>query len=121
MFFFFFIKGQIKDHNEAFHSQLERVTDSFSLISEYFGRCLFDDKLSVTNQPGKLKSVSPIPIPPAVQPAPPKVNPTLPKTVVQPYVNPFEEDNDGAEYDASKNPFNDDYDDTKNPFANDSE
>lgn len=45
----------------------------------------------------------------------------MPKTVVQPYVNPFEEDNDNTEYDASKNPFNDEYDDSKNPFANDSE
>lgn len=68
-----------------------------------------------------MKSVSPIPISAAVQPAPPKENPTLPKTVVQPYVNPFGDDDDSTEYDASKNPFNDEYDDNKNPFANDSE
>jgi len=111
----------MKDHNETFHNMLERATDSFSVISEYFGRCLFDEPSAVENKPTKLKSVSlttvlpPKPIIPIVQ-TPTRQSPIL---HIQQNTNPFDEDDDNMEYDDNKNPFKDDYDESKNPFADD--
>jgi hypothetical protein len=122
----------MKDHNEVFHSQLERSTDSFSLISEYFGRCLFDNLTAAENQLAKSIFVSPeLSAPKAIVPivhTPPRLSPKL---AVKTSINPFDEDDDDddMEYDSnnpfkndykeSKNPFKNDYDESKNPFAND--
>jgi len=99
---------------------LERTTDSFSLISEYFGQCLFDDSSTTENKPTKLKSIplttvlAPKPVIPIVQtlPSPSPIIHTRQNT------NPFDED-DNMEYDDNKNPFKEDYDESKNPFADD--
>lgn len=116
-------QGQIKDYDEAFHSQLERTTDSFSLISEYLGRCLFDDISVVENQLSKSKLISPVAVEPKpvvsvvpVVPAQSQIPITI-KTVPL-YTNPFDED-DNTEYEDNKNPFMEDYDESKNPFADD--
>lgn len=113
----------MKDHNEVFHSQLERSTDSFSLISEYFGRCLFDDLTSVENQLAKTTFVSPELLTPKsvvqVVQTPPRLSPKLAVKTIQPSTNPFDENDDNIEYDDNKNPFKDDYDESKNPFADD--
>lgn len=120
---FICIQGQTKDHNETFHSQLERTTDSFSLISEYFGRCLFDDPSTVENQILRSKLASPAVLAPElavpVVPTPPRLSPILSKPIVKKTTNPFDEDEDNMDYDDNKNPFKDDYDESKNPFAND--
>lgn len=119
----------MKDHNEAFHSQLERSTDSFSLISEYFSRCLFDNLTAAENQLAKSIFVSPeLLAPKSVIPVvqtPPRLSPKLSVKTMQPSTNPFDEDgdddddDDDIEYDNNKNPFKNDYDESKNPFAND--
>ncbi|CAH1714238.1 vacuolar protein sorting-associated protein 11 homolog [Aphis gossypii] len=118
-------QGQIKDYNSEFHNQLERATDCFSLISEYFGRCLFDDLSTVENQLAKSKLISspivltPKPVVPVVQ-TPPRLSPILSVHAIQQQnTNPFDEDEDNMEYDDNKNPFKDEYDESKNPFADD--
>jgi len=100
---------------------LEQSTDSFSLISEYFGRCLFDD-LPTIKQESHLVPKSPIvltPTKPVIQ-VPFSSSNTIPlvKSLEQ-NKNPFGEDgdDDNNDYDDNKNPFNDDYDESKNPFA----
>ncbi|VVC44962.1 Zinc finger, RING-type,WD40-repeat-containing domain,Vacuolar protein sorting protein 11, C- [Cinara cedri] len=116
-------QGQIKD-DEALHNQLKQTTDSFSLISEYFGRCLFDDPSTFENQLAKFKLSSPVLLSPklvvpAVQ-TPPKLSPILAVRTIKPSTNPFDEDDDDQmRYDDNKNPFKTDYDETKNPFADD--
>lgn len=99
---------------------MERTTDSFSLISEYLGRCLFDDTPVVESQLSKSKLISPV----AVEPKPIAVVPVQSQTpisikTVSPNTNPFDEDEDNVEYDDNKNPFMEDYDESKNPFADD--
>jgi len=62
----------------------------------------------------------PKPVAPVVQ-TPPRLSPILSvQTIQQPNTNPFDEDDDGMEYDDNKNPFRDEYDESKNPFADDS-
>ncbi|XP_050429198.1 vacuolar protein sorting-associated protein 11 homolog isoform X2 [Adelges cooleyi] len=123
-------QSMIKDHNETFHSQLERANDSFSLISEYFARCLFDEPFAVENQLIKSNESSrSIFVPEKLNPklvntiteATSRSSPILvsSNTILEPK-NPFDEDDDNIEYDDEKNPFSDDYVlDNKNPFAND--
>lgn len=110
----------MKDHNETFHNMLEQANDSFSLISEYFGRCLFDDPSTVEYKSNKLKSV---PLTTVLVPKPVPVIQTLPSPSpilhIQQNTNPFDEDDDNMEYDDNKNPFKEDYDESKNPFAED--
>lgn len=108
----------MKNHNQEFHSQLERSTDSFSLISEYFGRCLFDDLTALENELSKSIIVSAKSVVPSNHTTS-RLSPKLAVKTVQPSTNPFDEDDDNIEYDDNKNPFKDDYDESKNPFADD--
>ncbi|XP_050531925.1 vacuolar protein sorting-associated protein 11 homolog [Daktulosphaira vitifoliae] len=122
-------QSMIKDHNELFHSQLERTNDSFSLLSEYFGRCLFDnDSAIVDKQFFKFNTVVPKKITPKtvtnsveipLGSSPKIINSNISNSVAtfEPK-NPFDEDVSNMDYDDNKNPFNDDYDDSLNPFAN---
>lgn len=40
-----------KDLHETFHSQLEKVSDGFSLAAEYFGRGVFKKVTVITDSP----------------------------------------------------------------------
>lgn len=108
----------MKDYNEAFHRQLERSTDSFSLISDYFGRCLFDNVPTDESHQVPKSPIVLTPPKPVVQVPFSSSNMILPLKSVEQNTNPFDEDGeDDNDYDDSKNPFNDDYDESKNPFA----
>lgn len=98
---------------------MERATDSFSLVSEYFGRCLFDDLSTFENQLPKFKQSAPVVLAPKLVVPAVQYQPKL-----TPSTNPFDEDHDDdnddqMKYDDNKNPFKDDYDESKNPFADD--
>lgn len=47
-----------RDLHEQFHNQLERATDGFSVVADYFGRGVFNKVTLITDSPGRLASVT---------------------------------------------------------------
>ncbi|XP_054266657.1 vacuolar protein sorting-associated protein 11 homolog isoform X1 [Macrosteles quadrilineatus] len=62
------LQEQGRDLHEAFHSQLDKAEDGFSLVADYFGRGVFN-KLTIVNDPIQGLTVPNVPVNPRKPPS----------------------------------------------------